>query len=737
MPAARPKLVVRFGVFEFDPASGDLWKGSRRIRLQNQPRQVLRILLSHPGELVTRDELRRELWPEDTFVDFDNGLNVAIRKIRDALGDTAPSPRFIETERAQGYRFIAPVTQSDHDRGTVSDRVVTVSAAEPNQTPAALAAAVVTLARDRYRRASVIAGLLALVVGVVALTSFRRELMSAGGTGAISYTQLTNFTDSAMAPAVSPDGRFVAFFRSNQWFLSPDQVWVKMLPNGEPVQLTKLGQAKYGIAFSPDGSRVSFTMSGAPGWRTLTVPTLGGEPTLFMQNAAGLSWIGPDRVLFSEIRTGLHMGIVTSRENRADRHEIYFPSHERAMAHYSWLSPDRGSVLIVEMDHTSAFQPCRVVPFDGSSPGWQVGPSGNCTAAAWSPDGKWMYFTVVVDGSSHLWRQRVPRGEPQQLTTGPNEESGIAMLPDGRSLVTSIGSSQTSLWMHDDRGDRQLTSEGYVEVGGPESPPQFSADGKYLYYLLRRDSPASNSALWRIEVASGKAEPLISGFSIREFDVSPDGEDVVFSTHPVESPSQMWIAPVDARTPPRLMGQPGDASPRFLRDGEIVFRMSVDAANYLAAMAPDGSHRRKVAPYPISNVYKTSPDRRWVVVLAPFSKVVGAIPSTIAIPVDGGMPREICPYLCPVLWTLDATTMLVRLTQPTIAGAGISAVIKLNPGQEIPNLPTGGLRADYTGGVPGLRIVKHTAWSIPGRDEATYAALRATTHRNLFQVTLP
>ena len=103
--------LVRFGVFEFDPASGDLWKGGRRIRLQNQPRQILKLLVSRPGELVTREELQRQLWPDDTFVDFNNGLNVAIRKIRDALGDETPSPRFVETERAQGYRFIAPVSE--------------------------------------------------------------------------------------------------------------------------------------------------------------------------------------------------------------------------------------------------------------------------------------------------------------------------------------------------------------------------------------------------------------------------------------------------------------------------------------------------------------------------------------------------------------------------------------------------------------------------------------------------
>jgi TolB-like protein/DNA-binding winged helix-turn-helix (wHTH) protein len=111
MVLQRETRLVRFGVFEFDPASGDLWKAGRRLRLQNQPRQVLRILVARRGELVTREELRRQLWPDDTFVDFDAGLNVAIRKIRDAVGDVAPSPRFIETERAQGYRFIAPVSE--------------------------------------------------------------------------------------------------------------------------------------------------------------------------------------------------------------------------------------------------------------------------------------------------------------------------------------------------------------------------------------------------------------------------------------------------------------------------------------------------------------------------------------------------------------------------------------------------------------------------------------------------
>lgn len=101
--------LVKFGVFEFDLATGDLFNGRRTIRLQEQPRQVLATLLARPGEIVTREDLKALLWSDDTFVDFDAGLNVVVNKIRHALGDSASSPRFVETLPRRGYRVIAPV----------------------------------------------------------------------------------------------------------------------------------------------------------------------------------------------------------------------------------------------------------------------------------------------------------------------------------------------------------------------------------------------------------------------------------------------------------------------------------------------------------------------------------------------------------------------------------------------------------------------------------------------------
>src|SRR5512144_933151 len=101
--------IVRFGVFEADLKSGELRKNGIKVKLQEQPFQVLAMLLERPGDVVTREDLRQRLWPSDTFVDFEHSLNTAINKVRDALGDTALNPRFVETLPRRGYRFVAPV----------------------------------------------------------------------------------------------------------------------------------------------------------------------------------------------------------------------------------------------------------------------------------------------------------------------------------------------------------------------------------------------------------------------------------------------------------------------------------------------------------------------------------------------------------------------------------------------------------------------------------------------------
>ena len=196
---------------------------------------------------------------------------------------------------------------------------------------------------------------------------------SRGGpvTSPSEYVQLTDFSDSASAPALSPDGRIVTFFRGGEPFLTPSQIYVKTLPDGQATQVTNDSMRKYGPAFTPDGSRVAFSVleDADDTWNTWTVPITGGTPVRLMRNAAGLTWIGDGRILFSEVMSGtaLHMGIVVAQESRAGEREIYFPDHQRAMAHYSYISPDRKSILAVEMDSTQAWRRCRLLSMEGDS----------------------------------------------------------------------------------------------------------------------------------------------------------------------------------------------------------------------------------------------------------------------------------------------------------------------------------------------------------------------------------
>jgi DNA-binding winged helix-turn-helix (wHTH) protein len=129
--------IARFGVFELDLSAGELRKSGVKLRLQGQPFQVLALLLERAGEVVTRDELQQKLWPADTFVDFDHSLNTAINKVREALGDSASSPRYVETLARRGYRFIAPVQQITASKSSgsavASPAAVTTASPESNQ----------------------------------------------------------------------------------------------------------------------------------------------------------------------------------------------------------------------------------------------------------------------------------------------------------------------------------------------------------------------------------------------------------------------------------------------------------------------------------------------------------------------------------------------------------------------------------------------------------------------------
>jgi len=720
---------LRFAQFELDLDARELRRDGRPVRIQPQPLRVLEILVTQAGTLVTREELRQQVWDEATFVEFDQGLNYCIRQIRLALGDDAATPVFIETLKKRGYRFTAPVEDVG---GSVESSPPSV---EPVPPPLDSLPRLSPLPRRQWPRSRVyVAAAAAILVATVSAIVAVRTL--GAHRGPIAYERLTSFTETAFEPSLSPDGRMMAFLvGSDVGFPPSGQVYTVMLPDGEPIQRTHDAFAKYGVAFSPDGSQITYTAAGGGGWRTMSVPLLGGEPRVLLQSAAGLTWLDPHHLLFAEILTGLHMQLVTATERRESPRRVYVPKHERGMAHYGYASPDRQSVLIAEMGPTGAFGRCRLAPFDGHTEGSEVGPHGSCTSAAWSPDGRWMYFTAAMDGASHVWREPFPSGELQQITSGPASERGIAMSPDGRSLVTSLGIPESGAWMHTPQGEVLVSPAGYA------SRLRFSRDGRFLFYLLRHASSDVAGKLWQTELFSGgKSEPLAQGVPIVSYDISPDGTRIVFAVKPEHGPAEIWLTTRGGADPPRRLTASGEDQPAFGPAGEIVFRQSEDHNNYLFVMNADGSKRRKIAPIPITELRTMSPDRRLVFTMAP----VNGYPTTavLAVPLDGGPVRRICPGTCGVRWSPDGANMYITpfadSTRKTIA-------IPVPKGESMPVLPVAGVQSvtdaatlsdsslvDFA--LFGASIGNDVA---PGQEMGTFAYARTVSHRNLFRVQLP
>ena len=712
---ARP--LFRFGKFEVDLRTKELRKGGTKLRLTGQPFEVLTILLEHSGQMVTREELQARLWP-DTFVDVEHNLNTAIKKIREALGDSADNPLFIETLPRRGYRFIAPVDdlkQVEQDTGSGV---------------AAMAKPQSESHRFIFRGVEIGLALLLLALGV---GLFYSKKSLAPVTSPSEYTQITNFDDSAISPSFSPDGRMLTFRRGEDSLAGSGQIYLKMLPNGESIRLTNDTHNHYAPAFTPDSSRITYSDVSQIGqslaWDTWVVPVFGGQPTRFLPNASGLTWTSDQRILFAEIKAGMHMGIVTATESRTERREIYFPANENAMAHFAYASPDNKSVLVVEMDQTHAFHlPCRLVPFDGSSVGREVGPKGTCTTAAWSPDGTWMYFGVMVGVNSHLWRQKFPDGAPEQITFGPTNEEGIAVAPDGRSLVTSVGTLRSAIWIHDAAGERSVSSEGYASV------PRLSRDGTRVFYLFAQDLElsatgwkSSSSELRSVDLSSGRTEPVMPGVSVTDYDISRDEKVVTFTTKDRSGESQIWLAFLDHSKPASLIARAGDQV-SFSPDGNLVFRSLEGETNWLVRIKKDGSERERVTTVPVLEKLGVSPDGKWVIVASP-GVGEGASYGMLAVPVHGGVAKLVCTCSS-AGWSYDGRVFYVESAKSG-EDPGKTLAIPVLAGKSLPDLPV-----DFAGNAVArnsARWIEQVSVS-PGANPSIYVFTKRDPQRNLFRI---
>jgi len=584
------------------------------------------------------------------------------------------------------------------------------------------------------------AGAAAIVLVGIAIWTARRP--APGAPVEREYTQITHFADAATSPAVSRDGRLLTFIRGASTFHGRGEIYVKPLPDGEPIQLTSDGLAKMSPLFSPDSSTIAYTtVTSQFVWDTWTVPAGGGEARRWQQNASGLSWLRDGRLMFSEQTGGLHMKVTTADERRNAARVLYSPAGEYWMAHRSAVSPDDAWVLVAEMDNP-VWQPCRLVPASGQNGGRRVGPDGQCTSAAWSPDGAWMYFSSNSTGTFHLWRQRFPDGAPEQLTYGPTEEEGIAPDPDGRSVLTSVGTRHQSTWVHDERGEREVSREGYAFIptspnGGTSQP--LPGDGRSVFYLVRQGAVRFSGGedrvgeLWATDLDTGRQRSILQGRHVIGYDVSRDGKQLVFAALDERGTSHVWLTRLDRPDPPRQLAEFEADSPRFDTVGNIFCRGTDNGTRFVYRLR-EGRPPEKAVQQPVLFFQTISPDGSWLIVRAQAAERQGH-QVTMAVPTGGGASVLLCA-ICEVDWMPNGRSLVIRLTPSDPAAPGRTFLVTLDSGSMLPRWPAQGIRTRDD--LNHLRIAREVeGWIYPSDTGSAYVFSRSTTQRNIHRVRLP
>ena len=269
--------LYRFGPFQVNSDSGELWKNGNRVKLQEQPFRLLVILLENAGEVVTRDDLRHRIWRDDTFVDFDSSLRVAVGKLREALGDDAENPRYVETIPKRGYRFLAPEIYPEvaHGNGELGASPSSAETAAPDDGRIGVPLVHGSNWSRRWMLTSVL--LLIVVAGIaIAFRTFRQQRPQQQA--ALAAVPFTAFPGVATSPAFSPDGSRIAF----AWNGDPAQgtngfdLYVKGLGSETLLRLTQHPSESISPAWSPDGTQIAFQRVAGADSGIYVVPALGG-----------------------------------------------------------------------------------------------------------------------------------------------------------------------------------------------------------------------------------------------------------------------------------------------------------------------------------------------------------------------------------------------------------------------------------------------------------------------------
>jgi hypothetical protein len=322
------------------------------------------------------------------------------------------------------------------------------------------------------------------------------------------------------------------------------------------------------------------------------------------------------------------------------------------------------------------------------------------------------------------------------------------MSPDGRSFITAAALRSTTLWVHDERGDRQAVLEGDV------AEPRFTRDGKKLLYRIVKEGPTELSyfrdagEVRILDLASGRSEAVVSGFNALDYDVSTDGRQVVMQIAGRNGKPELWLAALDHSSSPRqIPGVEGNA-PRFLPNGDIVFRhvegrtISAGSTGFIYRTHQDGSAVQKVINQPVLIVEEASPDGKWLSTWSPLGG--DGPPTTLVFPLDGGAPINIGAEVY-LVWSLDNGSIAILPDLPgLVLPDGRSYIIPISGGT-LPALPAEGVRSEQEiAAIPGARrfdlapaFSDITGGLTLGPTPNVYAFYRGHSQRNLYRVPIP
>ncbi|HVU44774.1 MAG TPA: winged helix-turn-helix domain-containing protein [Terracidiphilus sp.] len=593
---------VQFGVFEADLNTGELRRSGIRVRLQSQPFKLLAVLVEHPGEVVSRETLQMELWGSDTTVDFDHSLGIAVNKLRDALGDSAENPRFVETLARRGYRFIAPVTFVDPAPAAPAPLEIPVT--QPN-------------AARLNRWHIVTAALVVLCLALAAILMLRGPLRTPYQIAQITFSGhvLTNNLDVESFSSSASDGTRIYFSHMEN---GTPALAVALVANGEISHFnlpSEIGAPLIG-SLSPDGSRlvVCSHLQAEPEQPLWIVPTLGGDaqrvPNVTAHDA---TWMPDGQRLL--VASGSDLIVVDS--DGGNPHKLVTTA---GLAYWLRWSPDGKLLRYTLRDPKNQTEELWQVNADGSNPhalfpGWS-NPASEC-CGSWTPDGQYFVFQSMRTGHSEIWIQRehpwyLADRAPRQITNGPLFYQAPSTAPNSDRIFFIGADTQIEL----------LRAMEHSTDFTPLAPnlsaaalAQYSPDGKWIAWLN-----ASDSSLWRSR-ADGTERIELTTPPLRIFTMRWSPDDRQLAVMGVE-PGKPWkIYIIDAeggKLTPVLDEDRNEADPSWAPDGKsIVFGRPpdrMDSGNDKAIYSLEIA-TRKVEKIPASDGLfspRLSPDGRYI-----------------------------------------------------------------------------------------------------------------------------